>query len=393
MTALAHTWQPAMARLQRAWRASPLPDFLAWWGRELRACLPTRMRAWLERHARWYLLALQDDDVTLREAGFAQVLARIDTTQAEALQQTAWREALARADPQDVRIALCLPPAQVLRRTLYLPAAARADLHRVVGYEMDRQTPFQVADVCYDVRQPGPATDGRLEVELVLAPRARLAPLLEKLRAMGATVDAVDVAEGDDRLGVNLLDAAARPAHPHPRRRLNLALVGLAVLLLVLAMGQWLHNRRSTLATMQAQVQGMHGQARQVAALRRQLVTRLGAAGFLERRRAQSPAMIAVLADVTHRLPDDTWLERFSVDAGGNVSLQGQSPHATGLLKRMSGSAYLGDPGFQGVIQTDPRTGKERFYMTAQLHSPATASQPANAASTGEGVDAQAERH
>ena len=237
MTASTQTWQPTMARMQRAWRSSPLPGFFAWWRRELRACLPVRMGAWFERHATWYRLTLENDEVTLRAADAGQALARIDTLQAEALQQTAWREALSSADPQDVRLALCLPADQVLRRKLYLPMAARADLRHVVGYEMDRQTPFHVGDVCFDVRQLGTAADGRLMVELVLAPRSRLEPLLQRLATMGARVDAVDVADEHGRLGVNLLDAAARPAHPHPRRRLNLMLAGLAIVLLALLMG------------------------------------------------------------------------------------------------------------------------------------------------------------
>ncbi len=376
-----------MARLQRAWRASPLPAFLRWWGGELRACLPQRMAAWLARDASWYLLTLDNDTVCVRKATADETLARIDTTQDATLQQAAWREALANADRQDVRVALCLSPDQVLRRRLYLPSAARADLRRVAGYEMDRQTPFQVSDVCYDVRPLDTVADGRLEAELVLAPRERLQPLLQRARAMGVSIDAVDVAAGDGRLNVNLLDASARPVHPHPRRRLNGVLVGLAILLLALVMGQWLHNRRQALNAMQTQVEALHGQARQVAALRRQLVARLGASGFLQRHRAEAPTMIAVLDDVTHRLPDDTWLERFSVDAGGRVSLQGQSPHATGLLERMADSAYLTDPGFQGVIQTDPATGKERFYMTAQLSVPAAASSSPGSA------DAQADSH
>lgn len=393
MTAWTQTWQPAAKRMRLAWRTSALPGFLAWWGRELNACLPTRMAAWFGRHTSWYLLELAGDEVVLRAVGADQPLARIDTTQAPALQQNAWHEALSGTDPQDLRVALCLSPEHALRRQLYLPVAARADLRRVVGYEMDRQTPFRVSDVCFDVRQLGAASDGRLMVELVLAPRQRLNPLLQRFKVMGARVDAVDVADGRGRLGVNLLDETARPSHPHPRRRLNLVLTAVAVVLLALIMGQWLHNRHSALAAMQTQVQALHSQARQVATLRRQLVARLGAAGFLVRQRAQSPAMIDVLADVTHRLPDDTWLDRFGVDATGNVSLQGQSPHATRLLKRMAGSAYLADPGFRGVIQTDPRTGKERFFMTAQLRT-AAAAKPATATSVAqpvskEGADAQ----
>ncbi len=398
MTTLTQTWRPLAGRVSRAWQGSALPGFFAWWWRELRACLPARLVAALERRAAWHLLEPHDGILLLRRAGDAKELACIDLEQAPALRQSRLQEALAHVDPHDLRLALCLPPGLVLRRRLRLPVAARGDLRRVVGFEMDRQTPFRLSDVCYDVRRLGAVEDGHMDVELVLVPRARLDPVLAELEAMGVRVDAVDAADGAGRLGVNLLDDAVRPRHPHPRRRLNLALAALAVLLLGLVMGQWLHNRSAALVQMQAQVDALREQAREVSDLRRQLVERLGAAGFLVRRRAQAPAVIDVLADVTRRLPDDTWLMRLGIDDGGRLSLQGQSPHATGLLKRLAASPYLSDPGFQGVIQTDPKTHDERFYMTADLRrlkavaAPAAAV-PASSASTEGGADAQAERH
>ena len=36
--------RPLLDRLRRAWRESPLPGFLGWWGDELRAMLPLRWR-------------------------------------------------------------------------------------------------------------------------------------------------------------------------------------------------------------------------------------------------------------------------------------------------------------------------------------------------------------
>lgn len=385
MSERAHIWRQELDRARRAWRGSPLPGFFAWWGDALAASLPRRWAAWWRRSNVWCLLTLDGTGLEVRRAGAVEPHARIDTAQAEALQQSALREALAGPDPHDVRLALCLGPGQVLRRTLTLPAAARGDLERVLGYEMDRQTPFRAHEVAYAAHELGRTGDGRLRVELVAVPKARLEPMLAQVRALGVRVDAVDALDGAGRLGVNMLDAAARPSHPHPRRRLNLALAAAAVLLLALAMGQWLHNRRAALATMQAQVDALRNQAQQAAALRRRLVERMGAAGFLARQRVNAPAVIEVLADLTQRLPDDTWLERFGIDASGNVSLQGESPQATHLLKRVGASPYLDDPGFQGAIQTDARTGKERFYMTAQLHM------PAHAGSVAEGADAQAD--
>lgn len=384
MTGLAQTWRPSFDRARRAWRGTPLPRFFAWWGDELRACLPSRWRAWLQRGPQWRLLEMSADSFDVRRSGDAATLARVDTTLAPELQRATLHEACADVDPTDLRLALCLPAGAALRRSLMLPAAARADLRQVLGYEMDRQTPFRVAEVHYDVREGQLAPDGRVAVELVAAPRARIDPLLQRLEVLGVAVDAVDVADGSGRLGVNLLPPAQRPRHAHPRRRLNLALGVAAVVLLLLAMGQWLGNRRAALDSMQTQVEALRGEAKQVAALRQRLTDSVGAAGFLARRRAQSPAVVDVLDEVTRRLPDGTWLERFTVDGDGRIGLQGQSPQATSLLERMKGSPLIGEPSFQGVIQADPRTGKERFYMVAQLHAPAAAASVASAASTAE---------
>jgi general secretion pathway protein L len=386
---LAQTWRPSFDRARRAWRGTALPRFFAWWGGELRACLPPRWRAWLQRGSQWLLLDMSPDAFEVRRSGDASALARVDTTLAPELQLAALREASAGIDPADLRLALCLPATAVLRRQLTLPAAARADLRQVLGYEMDRQTPFRVADVHYDVREDAAVADGRVTVELVAAPRARIDPLLQRLAALGVAVDAVDVAEGDGRLGVNLLPPKQRPRHAHPRRRLNRILALAAAVLLLLVMGLWLGNRRAALESMQAQVDALRGEAQQVAALRQRLADSVGAAGFLARRRAQAPSLVDVLDDVTRRLPDGTWLERLTVDEDGRIGLQGQSPQATSLLEQMKGSPLIGEPSFQGVIQTDPRTGKERFYMVAQLHAPATSSSVAGAASTTEAAHAR----
>lgn len=384
MNELTQLWRQQTEPVRRAWRGSSLPAFFTWWGATLVASLPARWTATWRRAATWYVLTLTDERLCVRRAGDAAPCASIDLTEAETLQRSAMHDALAAAEPADLRLVLGLAPGQVLRRTLLLPAAARGDLARVLGYEMDRQTPFRLADVAYAARFLGRAGDGRLRVELVATPQARLGPWLAQLATLGVQVDAVDALEGDQRLGVNMLAASARPHHARPRRRLNGVLAGAIVLLVALTMGQWLHNRRTTLATMQTQVDALRDQAHQVRVLRHQLVERMGASGFLARQRAGQPAAIDVLADLTRRLPHDSYLQHLGISASGGVSLQGESPQATHLLKRVAASPYLVDPGFQGSIQTDPNTGKERFYMTAKLRASAVkTATPANASTTG----------
>ncbi|MDO1528948.1 type II secretion system protein GspL [Fulvimonas sp. R45] len=374
MNSASQSLRPQLERLQRAWRGSPLPGFLAWWGGELRALLPARWRGLFGGGAEWRLLQHADGRWTLRQPGVAAPLARWNDSLDAAAQQAALAAATAGTAPQDLRLALCLPPQQVLRRRLSLPLAARDNLRQVGAFEMDRQTPFRAEQVHYAVRElPGVAPAGRFNAELVAVPRGQLDAQLQRLREAGIAVDAADLADGDGRLGTNLLPPEQARVRRDPRRRLNLALAGAAALLLVLCLGQWLRNREDALAAMQAQVDGMHAQARQVALLRQQLLDNAGAAGFLAQRKAGTVGVLDLLQDLTSHLPDDTWLERFTVDGQGHVGFQGQSAKAAQLVDALQGSRLLADPSFQGVIQRDPNTGKERFYMVAQVRAPAAA--------------------
>jgi general secretion pathway protein L len=374
-----------LGRMRHGWRASPLPGFFAWWGGELTALLPSRWRAALADGAGWHLLQQVDGDWRLRRAGRAEPLARWSDNLDAAAQQAALAAAWQGTDPEDRRLALLLPADAALRRVLQLPLAARGKLHQVAGYEMDRQTPFNTAQVYYAVRELArPAATGRCAVELLVVRRDTLDPLLVRLKALGIAVDAVDLPQDSDRLGIDLLPTEQAPHRTRPRLRLNLALAAACVLLLLLAMGSWLHNRQSVLEQMQAQVDAMQGDAQKVAALRKQLQDDVGAAGFLVQRKAQHPPVLAVLLDLTRRLPSAAWLERFSLDDSGQVGFQGQSPQAAKLIDLLKGSPLLDNANFQGSIQTDPTSGKERFYMVAQLHKPApghAAAQPAGSGS------------
>jgi general secretion pathway protein L len=171
------------------------------------------------------------------------------------------------------------------------------------------------------------------------------------------------------------------PHRARPRRRLNLILAAACVLLLALVLGEWLHNRQVALAQMQAEVEAMRGEAQQVAALRQQLQDNAGAAGFLAQRKKNTVAMLSLLQDVTARLPDSAWLERFSVDNTGQLGFQGQSQQAAKLLDALKDSKLITDASFQGSIQPDPTTGKERFYLTARVNQPKSAANPASGGS------------
>jgi len=371
MTALQDASQLQLDRLRRAWRGSALPGFLRWWGGELSALLPVRWRQAFAGGERWYVLERGDGLWQLRRAGESLSIADAYDTDTVDHRAALLGRALGECDPADRRIALLMPAAQVLRRRLVLPVAARDNLRQVVGYDIDRQTPFRAEDIHFGVRELGEGgPEGRFVAELAATPRASLDPLLDELVALRVAPDRVDVPLGYGLAGVDLLPPARAPRRVDRRRRLNLALIAAIVLLLLAAMAAWLHNRNVALETMRADVDAMQSDAQRVKALRQRLMDSAGASGFLVRRKSESPSILPVLDELTHRLPDDTWLERFTLNATGQIGFQGQSPQAARLIDALKGARSIGEPSFQGTIQTDPTSGKERFYMQAKALMP-----------------------
>lgn len=380
MTALQDASQLQLERLRRAWRGSALPGFMRWWGGELAGLVPPRWRYAFAGGQEWYAIERRENAWELRRAGESVAIARADDIDTPEHRASELKRALATSDPADRYIALVLPPAQVLRRRLVLPVAARDNLRQVAGFDLDRQTPFRPGDIHYGVRDLGePAGEGRFAAELAATPRATLDPLLDELASLGIVPDRVDVALGAALAGLDLLPPQRAPRRADRRRRVNLGLLAAIVVLLAGAMATWLHNRAATLDAMRGEVESMQADANRVGALRKRLTESAGASGFLARRKVESAAVLPVLQELTARLPDDTWLERFTLNASGQIGFQGQSPQAAKLIDALKGAKTIGEPSFQGTIQTDPTSGKERFYMQAKalIPKPAAAAKPA----------------
>ncbi|HEY6894143.1 MAG TPA: PilN domain-containing protein, partial [Rhodanobacteraceae bacterium] len=359
-----------LTRLRTRLEKTPLPGFFRWWGSQLVACLPARWRALVEERSDSLLLDLRPDEVIVwrEHVDRTNEYARISRSlPAEA--QTAEFQRLRNAiDDPGVRTILCIPAERVLQRNLTLPAAAEENIRQVLAFEMDRQTPFKADQIYFDSRVTGRDASGRnLLVELVLLPRAQLDQELAALPPGAASLDGVDAWRGEPggaRRQINLLPAERRARRRDMRLPLNLGLAALAIILLVVNMDESLTNRAAAVEAMRAEVEKSNTEARQVAALRKTLADSIAGANFLSDKKRNSPLTDALLDDLTRRLPEDTYLERLQLE-NGQVQLQGQSKEAAKLISLLSNSACLGDPRLQGQIQPDPRTGKERFQITA----------------------------
>ena len=261
---------------------------------------------------------------------------------------------------------LLLEPAQVLRRVLVLPIAAEARLRDVLAHEIDRQTPFTVDQVTFEARVlERDAATKQLRAELLVWPRAGLDAALQRLGPLGASLAGVDVRGADgEPLGINLLPPERRHAAVDRARQWHLLLGAATVVALLAAMWLVRSNRADALAELQAKVSASEVEVREVRRLRNTLQSRAAAAGFLARSRAGHPTMLELLAELTRRIPDDTSLEKLAV-SDGRIVLIGQSRQAPALVGLLQDSKLIKSPALAGAVQKDPRTGLDRFNLTA----------------------------
>ena len=361
-----------LTRLRTRLAKTPLPGFFAWWGSQLLACLPERWRRVVAERSESLVLDLRSDEIVVwRERGDAMSeYARIRRDLPPEAQTAEFQRLRTAIDDPLVQTVFCIPAERVLTRTLSLPSAAEENLRQVLGFEMDRQTPFKADQVYFDSRVLGHDATGRnVQVELVLIPRTQLDQELSALPSAAADLDGVDSwrsEPGAGRRKTNLLPPERRARRRNLRLPINLGLAALALILFVLVMDESLANRATAVEAMRAEVARTEVEAKQVAALKKTLADSISGANFLTERKRKGPLMVALIDDVSRRLPDDTYLERLQIE-NKQVQLQGQAQEAAKLIALLGASPCLSNPGFQGQVQPDPRSGKERFQINADL--------------------------
>ncbi|MFT3790124.1 MAG: PilN domain-containing protein [Rudaea sp.] len=363
-----------LARLRLRYANSGLPKFFAWWMRELTGMLPQRWRALFAEGAQELLVDAKPGqlDVWRQSGGRCSEYGRIARDAAVEDQRNEFLRLRDRIDDPGLRVFYCIAPQRALRRELTLPVAAEDKLRQVLAFEMDRQTPFKADQVFFDYRiVQRDATAKTLRVELHVVPRAQIDGELTALAGIGIALDGVDCWRGTPnggRAGLNLLPPERRVKRVNQRLRLNLALGAAAAVLFVVAGLLFLNNRQAGLDAMSAEVEKAKGEAKQTAVLARRLKDNTSSASYLYRLKRDTTPMTAMLADLTKRLPDDTFLERLTVDEKGKVEVQGQSGNANKLIEGLQKSEMLDNAAFIGTVQPDVRTKKDRFTMNFQLH-------------------------
>jgi general secretion pathway protein L len=253
-------------------------------------------------------------------------------------------------------------------KSITLPLVAEENLREVLGFEMDRQTPFSLEQVYYDhILSARNSKTSTLSLELVVTPRQYLDELITKLADIGFQLHQVSICRDSGQAeAINLLPEQARKHRPDSARYLNLALGVVVLVLLLGAIALPLINKLHVINTLEARAELATAKAEVIQRLRAE-VEQLGAGSrFLVEKKQATPLALEIIDELTRLLPDDTWINRLDIK-GQEVEIQGQSASAAALIPLIESSDRLRNPRFRSPVTQLPGSNNERFHLSAEL--------------------------
>lgn len=341
---------------------------MQWWSAELTGMLPARVRqsALFSRHR--LRLEIDGHDLVCTRSGHRgeELLGRFPVPTAGAGVPP---KGLSGLVPAGTEVVLCLPPDQLLSRTLGLPLATQENLREVLGFEMDRHTPFTARQVYYDYRILARDTrKGLLSIQLLYAPRRFVDQTLDSVNRLGLRPQVVTTTE-DGRAresALNLLPPELRTRSTNSVQWLNRALMLVALTLTLANLGLPLLDKRQQIQALEPLLEKGLKQAEMAQRLRTEVDALLAESRFLFRRKQEAPQTLGVLNELTGILPDDTWLHRFEI-RGREVQIHGQSAAAAELIRLLESSPMLANVRFRSPLTQNLRAGGERFHLSADI--------------------------
>jgi general secretion pathway protein L len=252
---------------------------------------------------------------------------------------------------------LRLPPGTVLTREIVLPLAAARNLQTVIGFEMDRLTPFAADEVFWGTAGATPDhAKGRLSLRLFVVPRAPVAALCGMLAGLRLAPAFIEVPGGRIPL------AGARP--PASRLR-QMGVSALCVVLALACLATPFIRQQIALDAAAQKIAAYQPAAHMALALRQKLdIAASGRAAILQARR--SGDALQVLATLTEALPDGTWLSDLALKSG-DLTMDGQSDNAARLIGLLSAVPGLRDPNFTAPVTRTADGRADQFSLHADV--------------------------
>ncbi len=265
---------------------------------------------------------------------------------------------------QKPRARICLEPDLILSRKVRLPAAARKHLSQVLGYEMDRLSPFESDQVYFHFTPESDADDlpDWLLGRLILARKQHLDPWYRLIQEAGLAIERVTLSGESQSLNLKPRTATGRSGGRRLDQLLGLGLVVLVALYLGGSLWQERRIARDLEQTLQ-QARGDAGRARQ---LQDRVDQQRDSVTMVSRQRADYRPLSDILLELTRLIPDGSWFRQVSLSSD-QISVSGESDQASELIGILERSPLFESVRFKSPVVRNRKSGKENFDIVLTL--------------------------
>lgn len=337
-----------------------LKQFINWWGESLYRSLPSSFRGLFRASQPSLNLYMVNERLALswqqdgkrRDCGEYILDKSFDFAR---LAKKAVRS-------RNYQLKLELDEKQALHLQHTFPEGVQDNIKQVVGYQLDRITPFTLENAYFDAKVAKHDKANKLVLaDIYVSPKAHVEQYLAKLKALGVPdIQVISALASPTHLTKGLSTAAAplASASSIPFYLFLLALTASLILPI------WYKERR--LGQIEDAIASLQQKASAQIEVRDKLLAAEEALSFIGEKRKTAPVMLDVVEHLSAELPPHTWVERLEL-SGNQVQIRGESEQALSLIDTLEISPYFEAVSFKSPVTRNPNSGKDKFHLQATV--------------------------
>lgn len=340
-----------------------LEEFWRWWVQHLLELVPEALRQGSGADVNALVVDAGGDGslvISRRRRGVEQKLTSLRLDEPGQLSLRAQMNGRPNGEP----VVLRLPPNAALERQVSLPLAAEREMERVLGYEMERLTPFAAEEVFWGASvEARDRARGKLAIRLTIIPRTGVQTLIETLAEAAGRPSLIEAATPAGLRRIKLQHEARSAGIGRLSPRLAASLLGglaaLAVISPFLRQALDLHDARAELETLRPRMALVDN-------LRRRIQGAGAGGDVVANETKRLGDAMGALAAITDILPDDSYLTEFALRER-KITISGLGNSAPKLISLLSADNRVKNPAFTAPVTRNEQAKRDVFSIRADL--------------------------
>lgn len=348
---------------------------------ELASMVPKRVSMAFAGDASLIDVAVEDAALVLVKADAGadvrvQELKRVQLASRDAAGMRSALDDLLRGEGRDVRV--LVSPQHVLRKRVVLPMATEENLRDVVGFDMDRQTPFTADQVYFGaaVVSRDPARD-RIEVEVVAVPKSAIESWLTEMRAAGVSVHSIVAADEFSAASkrttapIELLPKSAGPARRWSNmQRINVGLLLLALLLILATVLLPIWQKREMVKELMPLAVKADAEFKITQKVTEEYTRLANEYNFVVGKKHTNYPMVMLVDEITKISPDTMWIQNFEyklLPKTRELQLAGEAASVSKVIESLEQTPFLQNTSQRQASRQGSRPNIEYFTLASEV--------------------------